>query len=340
MLASRWVPGKVVGSFRFTGTRPDDPNDIYPHDERRELRGLRVFAAWLNHDDARSLNSIDSYVEDDGRRYIRHYLQDFGSTLGSGSTSAQQPRGGYEYLIESDKIGKGLVTFGLWQRDWMKAKYSDLPSLGNIESRVFEPASWKTEYPHPAFDAMDAEDGFWAARIVARFTDEMIRAIVAAAKLSNPEAAEQLSRVIIERRDKVVKHWITGVNPLDQFDVHSGNHGPILVFDNAAVRHGVKAPGESYQTSWSTFDNMTGVETAVTDVEEYSEPVARVPVSEFGPADRSGARYVVATIRTINPAFPQWLKPIKVTLRDRDGVIDIVGIDRGGAATVSSTTNN
>ena len=28
VLASRWVPGKVVGSFRFTGTRPDDPNDI------------------------------------------------------------------------------------------------------------------------------------------------------------------------------------------------------------------------------------------------------------------------------------------------------------------------
>ena len=71
------------------------------------------------------MNSIDSYVEENGRRYIRHYLQDFGSTLGSGSTSAQQPRGGYEYLIESDKIGKGLVTFGLWQRDWMKAKYSD-----------------------------------------------------------------------------------------------------------------------------------------------------------------------------------------------------------------------
>ena len=67
---------------------------------RRELRGLRLFAAWLNHDDARAINSIDTYVEEDGRRYIRHYLQDFGSNLGSGSTSAQQPRGGYEYLIE------------------------------------------------------------------------------------------------------------------------------------------------------------------------------------------------------------------------------------------------
>jgi hypothetical protein len=54
-LASRWVPGKVVGQFRFSGTRSDDPNDIYPHERRRELRGMRVFAAWLNHDDARSI---------------------------------------------------------------------------------------------------------------------------------------------------------------------------------------------------------------------------------------------------------------------------------------------
>src|SRR4029453_9452968 len=190
------------------------------------------------------------------------------------------------------------------------------------------------------FDAMDAEDGFWAARIVARFSDEMIRAIVAAAKLSNPEAAEQLSRVIIERRDKVVKHWIAGVNPIDRFEVRSGNHGPILLFDKAAFRNGGRPPGESYQTDWSTFDNMTGVETSVTEVEEYSEPVARVPVEAFGAADPSGARYAVATIRTVNPAFPQWMKPVKVTLRDRDGVIDIVGIDRGGAAGVSSLTNN
>jgi len=340
VLASRWVPGKVVGSFRFTGTRPDDPNDIYPHDQRRELRGLRVFAAWLNHDDARSLNSIDTYVEDNGRRYVKHYLQDFGSVLGSGSTSAQQPRGGYEYLIEKDKIGKGLVTFGLWQRDWMKAKYSQLPSLGNIESTIFEPGSWKTEYPHPAFDAMDAEDGFWAARIAARFTDDMIRAIVAEGRLSSAAAAAELTRVIIERRDKVVRHWITGVNPLDSFEVRMAPGGPILLFDNAATRAGVAAPGESYQTTWSEFDNTAGIELVSTDTEEYSEPVSRVPASAFGAADGSGARYAIATIRTINPRFPQWAAPVRVTVRSRGGVVDIVGIERRASGAAISTNNN
>ena len=193
-LASRWVPGNVVGQFKYTGRRPDDPNDLFPHERRRELRGMRVFAAWLNHDDARAINSIDTYVEDGGRRYIRHYMQDFGSNLGSGSTSAQQPRGGYEYLIERGKIGKGMVGFGLYQRDWMGIKWPDDPSIGNIEAEVFDPATWKTEYPNPAFQQLDAADAFWAASIMSRFTDTMIRAVVEEARLSNPDAAAYLAR--------------------------------------------------------------------------------------------------------------------------------------------------
>ena len=216
-LASLWVPGKVVGQYRYTGTRPDDPNDIYPHERRRELRGLRVFAAWLNHDDARSINSIDTYVEENGRHYVRHYLQDFGSNLGSGSTSAQQPRGGYEYLIEGDKIAKGLFSFGLWTRDWTKVRYPANPSLGNIEADFFDPQRWKTEYPQPAFDQMDAADAFWAASIASRFSDEMVKAIVATGELSDPDAAQYLTDVLIRRRDKVVAYWIGQTNPLDRF---------------------------------------------------------------------------------------------------------------------------
>ena len=59
VLASRFAGGKPLGNFRYYGTRPDDPNDIVPHEHRRELRGARVFAAWLNHDDSRGVNSLD-----------------------------------------------------------------------------------------------------------------------------------------------------------------------------------------------------------------------------------------------------------------------------------------
>lgn len=51
-------------------------------------------------------------------------------------------------------------------------------SAGNHEADFFQPEKWKTEYPNPAFLRMDAADAIWAARIVARFTDEILAAVV------------------------------------------------------------------------------------------------------------------------------------------------------------------
>ncbi len=326
-LASRFVPGKVVGQFRYTGTRPDDPNDIYPHERRRELRGMRVFAAWLNHDDARSLNSIDAYVNEGGRRFIRHYLQDFGSNLGSGSTAAQQPRAGNEYLIERDKIAKGLLSFGLWTREWTKVRYPNHPSVGNIEADFFNPAEWKTEYPQPAFDQMDAVDAFWAASIAARFTDEMIEAVVATGELSDPGAARLLTDIIIKRRNKVVTHWITQTNPIDHFAVTRGTPAATLTFDNAATRLGL-VTGVAYEARWHALDNRTGGEHAIGPVVRLASPRIDIPETAWGPADAQGVRYASAAIQTLHPGHPNWASPVRVTVRRRADVMDVVGITR------------
>jgi hypothetical protein len=331
-LASRYVPGKVVGQYRYTGTRSDDPNDIYPHERRRELRGLRVFAAWLNHDDARSINSIDTYVEDNGRHYVRHYLQDFGSNLGSGSTSAQQPRGGNEYLIERGKIARGLYSLGLWRRDWTKAQYPKSPSLGNIEADFFEPERWKTEYPQPAFGQMDAADAFWAASIASRFSDRMIKAIVDTGELSDPDAARFLTDVIIRRRDKVVAHWIAQTNPLDSFMVARTSTGEELAFDNAAIRLHASQPGATYKARWMALDNAAGVERAVGEEIDLGSPRATIPHSVWGPADAAGFRYAMASIKTIDASHPNWANPVLVTIRERSGAIDVVGIERPARA--------
>ncbi|HEY7514155.1 MAG TPA: hypothetical protein VIC87_06735, partial [Vicinamibacteria bacterium] len=91
-VAGRKVPGEVVGPHKFYGVRGDDPNDIFPHEHRRELRGYRVFCAWLNHDDSRSVNTLDTWMPKGGDKgYLVHYLQDFSSAFGSGSFFSFRP---------------------------------------------------------------------------------------------------------------------------------------------------------------------------------------------------------------------------------------------------------
>ena len=52
-------------------------------------------------------------------------------------------------------------------------------SLGRaIEADFFTPELWKPEYPNAAFENMRPDDAFWAARIVAQFDAEIVRALV------------------------------------------------------------------------------------------------------------------------------------------------------------------
>ena len=184
---SRFADGRPLGSFKYYGTRPDDPNDIHPHEHRRELRANRVFSAWLNHDDSRGINSLDMLEGEPGRQYIRHYMFDFGSIMGSGSTMAQVPRAGNEYILEWAPSFKTLATLGFWTRPWIHVDYPKVaPSVGRFEADFFDPAAWRPEYPNPAFDRMRPEDAFWGARLVARFSDAAIRAVVARGALRRP----------------------------------------------------------------------------------------------------------------------------------------------------------
>jgi hypothetical protein len=77
-----------------------------------------------------------------------------------------------------------------------------------VDSKVFSPGGWRPDYPNPAFDDRTERDIRWGARIVAGFTDEHIRAAVAAAHYTDPRAAEYVARILIERRDKIVARWL------------------------------------------------------------------------------------------------------------------------------------
>ncbi len=73
VVAGRLLPGKILGGYQYVGTRPDDPNDVVPHQHRRELRALRVFGAWTNLTDIKAANSIDTLVTENGKSIVKHY---------------------------------------------------------------------------------------------------------------------------------------------------------------------------------------------------------------------------------------------------------------------------
>src|SRR5262245_27644937 len=214
-VASKFLPGRPIGPFKYYGTRSDDPNDVIPHEHRRELRGLQVLSAWLNHDDSRAVNTQDTVEVENGRKYVRHYLIDFGSTLGSGSVQAQKPRAGWEYLWEPGPAFRRMLTLGLWDSSWIRIHYPDMPSIGRFESKGFDPERWKPEYPNPAFLNATREDTYWAAKIVTAFSDDEIRAIVRTGALSDPQAEQYLISVLIDRRNKIAQHYFSDVLRID-----------------------------------------------------------------------------------------------------------------------------
>ena len=250
-VASKIIEGRPIGPFRYFGTRSDDPNDVIPHEHRRELRGLKVFSAWLNHDDSRAVNTQDSVVNVGGRRYVRHYLIDFGSTLGSGSVTAQKPRAGSEYLWEPWPVLRRIISVGLWDSAWIRVGYPELPSIGRFESKVFEPQNWKPEYPNAAFNNTLPDDSYWATKIVMAFTDDDIRAVVRTGGLTDSDAEEYLIQTLIERRNKIGRYYFDQVFALDSFALDEN----IVRFTHLPTQHGFAGQPENYTVSWFRFDN-------------------------------------------------------------------------------------
>ena len=156
----------------------------------------------------------------------------------------------------------------------------------------------------------------------------MIRAVVAEAKMSDPEAESYLIDVILKRRDKVVNYWISRTNPLDRFEVKKASTAWQLSFDNAAIRVGAAQSGATYRARWSALDNLADKEEPIGEEVELDGARAVVPAAAWGPPDDVGYRYAVAAIRTLHPDFPHWSEPVLVSLRDRKGEVDVVGIER------------
>ncbi len=309
MSATRY-DGKDLGNFEYHGTRSDDPNDVYPHEHRRELRANRVFAAWLAHDDSRALNTRNVRVVGDGRNYIRHYVRDFGAILGSSTRFTEPPISNHEYYVEKDSSLKRLFTLGFYTPDYLRTRAPENipPSVGWFESSSFEPDAWKPNYPNAAFSNMQPDDAFWGAWLVSRFSDVAIRAIVEQAGYDDPQAVDYFTRTLVRRRDIIARTWLNGVNPIADVSLDATG---TLSFTNAAVAAGVATHG-TYTIAWARFDNDSGSSERVS-VEKHTQPRGTAPASLIASAD-----FIEATIWSEEADHPAWASPVRAYFR-RDG---------------------
>jgi hypothetical protein len=220
MVASRWLPGKPIGPYRYEGTRKDDPNDVVPHEDRRELRGGRLLAAWLNHFDSREQNTMDVFLPEDPRDkgpnakgHVRHYILDLGDCFGSvWEADGISRRLGHSYYFDAADIALDFAALGVPYRPWDRAR-RDGGIFNYFSARDFDAEAWRGGYGNPAFTRMTEADGAWMARIVARFSDEAIRALVEAGNYDETSSA-YLARTLMIRRDLLLRRYLRRLSPL------------------------------------------------------------------------------------------------------------------------------
>ncbi|MFW6192826.1 MAG: hypothetical protein ACOC83_04995, partial [Gemmatimonadota bacterium] len=288
-LFSPLLEGTPKGPFYFSGRRDDDPNDYYPHEHRRELRGLYVFSAWLNHVDMRFANTLDVYVPDG---YVKHHLLDFGAALGSGSVRPHLPREGREHNVDLWPVLGRLVTLGLYRPAWESESGEIIhPAVGWLPVESYDPGGWKPLWPNPAFQSVTPADGYWAAKIVAAFSDAHLRAAVREARLPDV-AADTLVDILRFRRDRTVEHWYGQVSPVEEVRVAepadaAPEGGFTLTFRDLGLAEGLRAAdGTRYR--WRFEHGALDREASGTaEASAGADQHLRIPVGESGTAGGS-----------------------------------------------------
>lgn len=295
MAASAWLPGYNVGGFRFFGTRSDDPNDVVPHENRRELRGRRLLDAWIDRFDERRGNTVDMwYAEkpgppDGSPGHVVHFSMDTSETLGSSwNWDAVTRRLGYAYVLDWGEMGEDFLTLGTHLEPWDRTGRKpgmEFFAYFNVEEFVAD--EWKNEYPVASFSRMTERDGAWMARILARFTPEDVRALAESARFTKAEHTDYLDEVLEGRLRKILERYLTRLSPVA--DVHVEDRNVLCGVDLAEWR-GLR-PRDAFRYAARRLDGGTWLH-----VERRAGARVCVTLPEIGRdggvADDDPSRYV------------------------------------------------
>ncbi len=302
VMTSHYLRGKPLGGHVAEGTRPDDPNDVIPHELRRDLRGTYAVFSWLDHNDLHEGQMVDLFVkdaEDPKRQYVKHYFIDFGIALGFAATKNKEPRFGHEWLLDPKRMLKNLITFGALEPAYERRRRPLLRGVSHYEVESYEPGNWKAHTPayRPVYTA-DRFDKFWASKIIMRFTRDHIRAAVESARLTDPRSVEWLTDAIIARQRRTAKYWFDRVNPLDQFVVGDKTDARRLCFKDLSLAYAFAAAKNTTYTlsSYSRDSKRLGTSSVVAGA-------SGVTCGQIDLAMNDPERYTIVRIDTRRPNF-------------------------------------
>ena len=326
--ASLFIEGKPIGPWRYEGRRGDDPNDVVRHEDRRELRGARVLAAWTNHFDSREQNTMAAWMDaGDAGGYVRHYYMDFGDCLGSiWEPPMLGRRIGHSSYFDPAHVAADFATLGAITRPWDEARFGPSgPVFGYYDIELFDPDRYHPGYPNPAFTRMTERDAAWMSRIVSQFTDAHLRAAIETARIQDPFLRSEAFRLLRGRRDVILKRYLTVLSPLAQPTVHAlGGTGSELCLRDLAIEGGV-----------------TTLQDRIYGARAWAGMEARA-VGELGPSTSRGAlgvclplptevaedRYLIVDVY-VGSDPKSLLPPARVHLyQDETGGYRVVGLER------------
>jgi hypothetical protein len=322
---SLFLPGMPIGPWTYQGTRDDDPNDVVPHEDRRELRGGYVLASWLNHFDTREQNTLAIWVErPDGKGHVRHYMLDFGDCLGSlWDQEGISRRLGHAYYLDIPYLAQDAITLGLVSHPWEDPQFGVTgPVLGYFGVERFVPDQYRTGYPNPAFIRASERDSAWMARIIADFDHEHLKAALAPARVQDELTRSEILRILQGRRTKLLRRWLSRVSPVSHPRVELAQGDKQLCLRDLAVSSGVVEPTRQYRAR--AWIDEAPRPAAVTKGASLGELCVALSSDLRGSANAPA--YVAVEVTIVDEAAPP--TPLRVYLYDRGNEAIVVGLER------------
>ena len=314
-VASRWIDGHILGPFSWLGRDQSDGNDRYRHEERRDLRGFGVFAAWIDDVDVIENNTLDSYVGRGRPRPRRALPARSRRLLRRFSAAPKRYWMSDQSYFQADRIarvaahrrahsaiaGKMRAGSGGGARS-----SSSIPSSAASPPSTSIRATWRPIVDIPRVRAADRRDRYWGAKRVASFSRDELAAVVATAHY-RPAAAAFLTEALWQRRERIARDAFAETAALDHFAVD----GTRLCFTDWWLRAGLGgAGGTSYV------------------VREEDRVVATVAAADDRACATLPARdgYRVLTLSVIRPGERHAASSVAVHLVSRAGRARIVGV--------------